>query len=143
MNDPVGFTIPFTVAVVAAPFQIRVGDTAARAIASQQPVKFASMEYVPYTTRGATEWLGGVWYHGARGDRDRHSRPGRRLAAGGFSPRTRVTGWSTVPPRLRPPRECDGGKATLASCVAALTAPVIVGRYPRHTGCAIPGNGPR
>jgi len=64
MNDPVGFTIPFTVAVVAAPFQIRVGDTAARAIASQQPVKFASMEYVPYTTRGATEWLGGVWYHG-------------------------------------------------------------------------------
>jgi cytochrome bd ubiquinol oxidase subunit I len=48
-----GFLIPFTVAVIAAPFQIGVSDTAARAIASQQPVKFASMEHVPHTTRGA------------------------------------------------------------------------------------------
>jgi len=55
-----GFLIPFTIAAIAAPFQIVIGDTAARAIASHQPVKFASMEYVPHTARGVTEWLGGV-----------------------------------------------------------------------------------
>src|SRR5690348_5183673 len=30
----------------------------------------------------------------------------------------------------------------LASCVTALATPVIVGRYPRHTRCAIPGERP-
>ena len=59
-----GFLVPFTIAAIATPFQIGVGDTAARAIASHQPVKFATMEYVPRTTRGATEWLGGIWANG-------------------------------------------------------------------------------
>jgi cytochrome bd ubiquinol oxidase subunit I len=96
-----GFLVPFTIAVIAAPFQIGIGDTAARAIASQQPVKFASMEYVPRTTRGATEWIAGVWTNG-------------HVVAGipipdldsllvGFSPRARVVGWATVPAALRPP----------------------------------------
>jgi cytochrome d ubiquinol oxidase subunit I len=96
-----GFGIPFTVAAVATPFQIAIGDTAARAIAGQQPVKFASMEYVPATTRGATEWIGGIW-------------SGGHVVAGvplpdvdsllvGFSPRTRVVGWDSVPAALRPP----------------------------------------
>lgn len=96
-----GFLVPFTIAAIATPFQIGVGDTAARAIASQQPVKFASMEYVPQTTRGATEWIGGVWAH-------------NHVVAGiplpnvdsllvGFSPNTQVTGWDTVPVALRPP----------------------------------------
>lgn len=98
-----GFLIPFTVAVVAAPFQIGVGDTAARAIASQQPVKFASMEYVPYTTRGATEWLGGVWYHGHVLTGTGVGIPYADSLLVGFSPHARVTGWSTVPPGLRPP----------------------------------------
>jgi cytochrome d ubiquinol oxidase subunit I len=96
-----GFLIPFTVAAIATPFQIGVGDTAARAIAGQQPVKFASMEYVAQTTRGATEWIGGVW-------------AGGHVVAGiplpyldsllvGFSPNTRVVGWDSVPASLRPP----------------------------------------
>ena len=41
-----GFLIPFTVAAIALPIQFFVGDTAARAIASDQPAKFASMEYI-------------------------------------------------------------------------------------------------
>ena len=45
-----GFLVPFTIAAIVTPFQIAVGDTAARAIASQQPVKFASMEYVARST---------------------------------------------------------------------------------------------
>jgi cytochrome d ubiquinol oxidase subunit I len=98
-----GFLLPFTVAAVATPFQIGVGDTAARAVASQQPVKFASMEYVPFTTRGATEWLGGVWYHGHVVTGTGIGIPDADSLLVGFSPHTQVTGWSTVPPGLRPP----------------------------------------
>jgi cytochrome d ubiquinol oxidase subunit I len=39
-----GFGVPFTIAAIVTPVQIVVGDTAARGIASEQPVKFASME---------------------------------------------------------------------------------------------------
>jgi cytochrome d ubiquinol oxidase subunit I len=96
-----GFLVPFTIAAIVAPFQIAVGDTAARAIASHQPVKFASMEYVARTTRGATEWIAGIWYHG-------HVIAGIGLPdvdslLVGFSPNTRVTGWDTVSPAYRPP----------------------------------------
>src|SRR6516164_4209827 len=44
-----GFALGFVPAAVLSPFQIFVGDTAARAIAQDQPVKFASMEYVART----------------------------------------------------------------------------------------------
>jgi cytochrome d ubiquinol oxidase subunit I len=78
-----------------------VGDTAARAIASQQPVKFASMEYVARTTRNATEWIAGIYYHG-------HVVAGIGLPdvdslLVGFSPHTRVTGWDSAPAAYRPP----------------------------------------
>jgi cytochrome bd ubiquinol oxidase subunit I len=96
-----GFLVPFTVAAIATPFQIGIGDTAARAIARNQPVKFATMEYVPQTTRGAAEWLGGIW-------------AGNHVVAGipipdldsllaGFSPHYRVVGWTSVPASQRPP----------------------------------------
>ena len=98
-----GFLLPFTVAAIATPFQIGIGDTAARAIASQQPVKFASMEYVPYTARGVTEWLGGVWYHGHVVTGTGIPLPYVDSLLVGFSPHAQVTGWSTVPPALRPP----------------------------------------
>ena len=96
-----GFTIPFTMAAIASPLQIGVGDTAARAIAAQQPVKFAAVEYVPVTTRYATEWLGGVWLHGrvAGGI----GLPGVDSILVGFSPRTEVVGWDSVSPAYRPP----------------------------------------
>jgi len=54
-----GFGIPFTIAAILTPVQIFIGDTAARAIASQQPVKFAAIEYVTRTGRGVPEYLGG------------------------------------------------------------------------------------
>lgn len=46
-----GFLLPFAVAAVALPVQMVVGDTVARAISEDQPVKFAAMELNP-TTRG-------------------------------------------------------------------------------------------
>lgn len=96
-----GFAIGFVPAAILTPFQIFVGDTAARAIAHDQPVKFASMEYVPRTSRHVAEWLGGVFVNG-------------RVYGGlkipdmdsllvGFAPGTKVTGWESVPAAGRPP----------------------------------------
>jgi cytochrome d ubiquinol oxidase subunit I len=59
-----GFALGFIPAAILTPFQIFVGDTAARSIASDQPVKFAAMEYVPQTSRQVPEWLGGVYVNG-------------------------------------------------------------------------------
>jgi cytochrome d ubiquinol oxidase subunit I len=96
-----GFAIGFVPAALLTPFQIFVGDTAARAIAADQPAKFAAMEYVAHTSRHVPEWLAGVYVNG-------------RIYAGvkipdldsllvGFGPGTRVTGWDGVPPAFRPP----------------------------------------
>jgi cytochrome bd ubiquinol oxidase subunit I len=96
-----GFAIPFVTAAVITPFQIFVGDTAARAIAHDQPVKFASMEYVTHTSRDVPEYLGGVYAHG-------HVYGGLRIPGMdsllvGFSTRTKVIGWDSVPAAERPP----------------------------------------
>jgi cytochrome bd ubiquinol oxidase subunit I len=54
-------TIPLTVAALASPIQILVGDWAAREVAKTQPIKLAAMEGLYKTTRGAAEHVGG-WY---------------------------------------------------------------------------------
>jgi cytochrome bd ubiquinol oxidase subunit I len=96
-----GFAIPFAVAAVLTPFQIAVGDTAARAIAHDQPVKFASMEYVAKTGTNVPEWLGGVYANG-------HVYGGLRIPdfdslLVGFNINAKVTGWDSVPAAGRPP----------------------------------------
>ena len=96
-----GFAIPFVIAAALTPFQIFVGDTAARAIAADQPVKFATMEYVSQTSREVPEYLGGVYVNG-------HvylglAIPDMDSILVGFSPHTQVTGWDTVAPADRPP----------------------------------------
>ena len=96
-----GFTLGFVPAAALTPFQIFVGDTAARAIAQDQPVKFAAMEYVAQTSRQVPEWLAGVYVDG-------HIYGGIKIPdmdslLVGFGPGTRVTGWDSVPPADRPP----------------------------------------
>ncbi len=96
-----GFAIAFAPAAILTPFQIFVGDTATRAVAHDQPVKFASMEYVARTSTHVSEWIAGVYAHG-------HVYGGIRIPdldslLVGFSPDTRVTGWDSVPPANRPP----------------------------------------
>src|SRR6476619_980644 len=54
-----GLLIPLTVASILAPIQFIVGDTAARAIAEDQPIKFAGMECVQHTHSDVTEYIGG------------------------------------------------------------------------------------
>jgi len=96
-----GFALGFVPAAILTPFQIFVGDTAARAIAHDQPVKFAAMEYVAQTSRQVPEWLGGVYVNG-------HIYAGIKIPymdslLVGFGPGTQVTGWDSVPPADRPP----------------------------------------
>jgi cytochrome bd ubiquinol oxidase subunit I len=96
-----GFAIPFTVAGIAAPLQVMMGDVIARFVAHNQPVKFAAMEYVSRTMRGAPEWLGGILingrvYFGA-------AIPAFDSILVGFNPHTQVIGWDSVPQAERPP----------------------------------------
>jgi len=96
-----GFALGFVPAAILTPFQIFVGDTAARSIASDQPVKFAAMEYVARTSRQVPEWLGGVYVNGRVYGGIRI--PDLDSLLVGFGPGTRVTGWDSVAPADRPP----------------------------------------
>ena len=55
------FTIPVTVAALASPIQVLIGDWVARDVATTQPIKLAAIEGLYKTTRGASEHLLG-WY---------------------------------------------------------------------------------
>jgi cytochrome d ubiquinol oxidase subunit I len=52
-----GFIIPFTVAAIAAPLQMAVGDTLARWVYNNEPTKFAAIELVPQTSSDVPETL--------------------------------------------------------------------------------------
>jgi cytochrome bd ubiquinol oxidase subunit I len=96
-----GLLIPLTVASIATPIQFAVGDTAARAIADDQPVKFAAMECVQHTHRDVTEYLGGrCTEDGVKGG---IGIPGLDSFLVGFSTDTKVIGLDSVPPSDRPP----------------------------------------
>jgi cytochrome d ubiquinol oxidase subunit I len=56
--------IPLTVAALATPAQLVVGDWAARDVAEKQPTKLAALEGLPRTERGAPVHLLG-WYDGS------------------------------------------------------------------------------
>ncbi len=96
-----GFGIPFTMAAIAAPLQVMMGDIIARFIANNQPIKFAAMEYVAKTSSDVPEWIGGIYYNGRIGFGT--SIPSFDSILVGFSPSTRVIGWDTVPASQRPP----------------------------------------
>jgi cytochrome bd ubiquinol oxidase subunit I len=96
-----GLLIPLTVAAIATPIQFAVGDTAARAIADDQPIKFAAMECVQRTDTHVTEYiLGRCTSSGIKGG---IGIPGLDSFLVGFSTDTKVTGLDTVPPSDRPP----------------------------------------
>src|SRR5215207_11016612 len=50
-----GVAIPLTIACIATPIQLFVGDTAARGVADHQPAKFAAMVCIQETRRNQTE----------------------------------------------------------------------------------------
>jgi cytochrome bd ubiquinol oxidase subunit I len=96
-----GLLIPLTVASIATPIQFVVGDTAARAIAKNQPIKFAAMECVQKTSTDVTEYIfGRCTASGVKGGIGIH---GLDSILVGGSTSTQVTGLDTVPPNDRPP----------------------------------------
>ena len=93
--------IPFTVAAIATPIQLFVGDTAARAIADDQPAKFAAMECIYKGGPDQTEYLGGRCVDGeVKGG---IGIPGLDSFLVGFSKNTDVTGLNQIPKNDQPP----------------------------------------
>jgi cytochrome d ubiquinol oxidase subunit I len=96
-----GLLIPLTVACIATPIQFAVGDAAARAIADDQPVKFAAMECVQQTATHVPEYLGGrCTSSGVKGGIEI---PGLDSFLVGWSTSTQVTGLDSVSSDDRPP----------------------------------------
>ncbi len=59
-----GFLLPFAMAAAITPVQIGVGDWAARFLAENQPTKFAALEGLHETERGAPVTIGGLYLDG-------------------------------------------------------------------------------
>jgi cytochrome d ubiquinol oxidase subunit I len=96
-----GMLIPLTVASILVPIQFAVGDTAARSIADNQPIKFAGMECVQKTSTDVTEYIyGRCTSSGVKGG---IGIPGFDSFLVGWSTSTQVTGLDSVPSDDRPP----------------------------------------
>jgi cytochrome d ubiquinol oxidase subunit I len=96
-----GMLIPLTLACIITPIQFVVGDSAARAIADHQPVKFAAMECVQKTSTDVTEYIfGRCTDEGVKGG---IGIPGLDSFLVGWSTDTKVIGLDSVPPDERPP----------------------------------------
>ncbi len=96
-----GLLIPLTVACIATPIQFAVGDSAARAIAKDQPIKFAGMECVQKTSTHVTEYIyGRCTSSGVKGGL---GIPGFDSFLVGWSTSTKVTGLDSVAADDRPP----------------------------------------
>ena len=93
--------IPLTVAALASPVQVLVGDWAAREVAAKQPVKLAAMEGLPHTEKGAALHVLG-WY---TDDQLKYAIgiPKALSLLAYHDPNARVQGLDAVPPDQRPP----------------------------------------
>jgi len=96
-----GLVIPLTVAAIATPLQIFVGDVAARAVYQNEPAKFAAIEMLPKTGTHVPEILGGALVDGR--ERLGIAIPDGASLLSGFSPNTRILGLEAIPPAVRPP----------------------------------------
>jgi cytochrome d ubiquinol oxidase subunit I len=96
-----GLLIPLTIACIAAPFQIFVGDIAAREVSDLQPAKFAGMECIRKTGTDQPEYIGGICT--SDGVKGAIRIPGLDSLLVGFSTDTEVTGLEAFPADERPP----------------------------------------
>ena len=95
------FAVPATVAAVASPLEVIIGDWVARDVATEQPTKLAAIEGLARTTRGAPEHLLG-WY--TNGQVKFGIAIPKLLSLLAFhNPNARVQGLDAVPPVDRPP----------------------------------------
>jgi cytochrome d ubiquinol oxidase subunit I len=99
--ERIALTIPLTIASLAAPVQVLVGDWIARDVAVSQPIKLAAIEGLYRTTRGAPEHILG-WY--TRGQIRYGIEIPHMLSLLAFhSWNATVRGLATVPVDQRPP----------------------------------------
>jgi cytochrome bd ubiquinol oxidase subunit I len=96
-----GFLIPFTVAAVAMPLQMVVGDRAVREVVKLQPVKFAAIELLAETGTHVPERLGGYMKDGV--PTGGLKIPDLASLLTGFRADTEIAGLNAVAPRDRPP----------------------------------------
>jgi cytochrome d ubiquinol oxidase subunit I len=96
-----GLLIPLTIACIATPIQLFVGDTAAREVADHQPAKFAGMECIQKTGTHQTEYVGGICT--SDGVKGAIPIPDLDSFLVGFSSDTKVTGLAAIPVDERPP----------------------------------------
>ncbi|MEU2347934.1 cytochrome ubiquinol oxidase subunit I [Modestobacter sp. NPDC049651] len=95
-----GLVIPLTVAAIATPVQVVVGDVAAREVFQQEPAKFAMIEALTETDTRVPEVLGGVLVDG-------ELRYGLEVPLGasllaGLDPDTEIQGLDAIPAEYRP-----------------------------------------
>jgi cytochrome d ubiquinol oxidase subunit I len=96
-----GFLIPFTVAAIATPIQMIIGDQVVRGVIRDQPVKFAALELLPETSTDVPEVLFGRLEDGeVKGG---ISIPGLASILAGGSRDTEIEGLEIVPEEDRPP----------------------------------------
>jgi cytochrome d ubiquinol oxidase subunit I len=95
------FAIPLTIAALASPVQVLVGDWAGREVARMQPTKLAALEGLGRTETGAPIHIGG-WYQGGGVKLGIPIPRGLSLLAF-HDPGARVRGLDAVAPRDRPP----------------------------------------
>ena len=96
-----GFLVPFVTAAVVTPFQIVVGDSLARMLATRQPAKLAAIEGLNDTGSHVPISVGGLYLDG-------RMRYAIRIPDGlsllvGYRPGAVVQGFDAVPPADRPP----------------------------------------
>lgn len=96
-----GARLGFLVGACALPFQVLTGDMIARHVSRTQPVKFAALELVPTTMRGAPLTIGGVLIDGKKVGGLEIPRLTSRLQH--FDGDAQVIGLDSVPPEQRPP----------------------------------------
>ena len=125
--------IPLTVAALAAPVQVLVGDWAARTVAERQPTKLAAFEGLGPTQRGAPEHLLG-WYQD--GEVKYGVKIPKLLSLLSFhDPNARVRGLAAVPERDRPPvnvvRVAFQLMVAIGTAMAALGAVFLFVRWRR------------
>jgi cytochrome d ubiquinol oxidase subunit I len=97
----VGMLIPLTIASIAAPVQIVIGDWIAGTVARNQPVKLAAMEGLYRTGTGVPLSVGGIYYD----DRLHYALeiPWGLSLLVTRNPNGEVVGLEAVAPALRPP----------------------------------------
>jgi cytochrome bd ubiquinol oxidase subunit I len=101
--ERLAFAIPFTVAAIVAPLQMLIGDTVARTVFQQMPVKFAAIEIVWTTGPDQPEIILGRLNQDTGVVEGGFPIPGLASWLSGFSTSTVVTGLSTVPRENQPP----------------------------------------